>query len=165
MKISNTHDQTALYDIAGKIADLYRNTLEEVGAVNEGTLKNFDWDIDWDGNTFNLSFDLEDYWKWVEEGRPPTRGDGWDTPIEDLKRWIQVKQIVPRPTSSGKIPKIESIAYAIYMKITKEGYEGRRPLEKAMDKADSSGLVDTLTDELGKLLDASVDEDIERFYK
>lgn len=163
--IRNTYDQTALYDVASQIADLYRQTLEEVGAVAEGKLKNFDWNIEFDGNTFNLYFNLEEYWKWIEDGRPPSYSDGWSDPIEDLKRWIQVKQLVPRPATSGKIPKIENVAYAIYMKITKEGYQGRRPLEKAMEKADSSGLTDRLADELTRLLEQQVDEDVDNFYQ
>ena len=46
------------------------------------------------------------------------------------------------------------------MKITREGYEGRHPLEKAMDAADEEGLIDELTNKLYDALTAELDDEI-----
>lgn len=160
--LSNQYNFAPLYDVCKKIADMYRQKLDDVGAVAEGNLKNFSWDIDYSGSQFSLYFNLEEYWKWVEEGRSPTMTSGWDTHIEDLKRWIQVKHLVPRPDSKGKVPTIDQQAYAIYMKITREGYQGRQPLEKAMETADEEGLIDMLTTQLYDALSSDLDNEIQQ---
>lgn len=160
--LSNQYNFAPLYDVCKKIADLYRQKLDDVGAVAEGHLKNFSWDIEYQNSQFSLYFNLEEYWKWVEEGRPPTKTSGWNEPIEDLKRWIQVKHLVPRPNSKGKVPTIDQQAYAIYMKITREGYQGRQPLEKAMQSADEEGLIDLLTTQLYDALSSDLDNEIQQ---
>ena len=160
--LSNQYNFAPLYDVCKKIADLYRQKLDDVGAVAEGNLKNFSWDIEYQNNQFSLYFNLEEYWKWIEEGRAPTKTSGWDTHIEDLKRWLQIKHLVPRPDSKGRVPTIDQQAYAIYMKITREGYEGRHPLEQAMDDADEQGLIDELTNRLYDALSADLDKEIEQ---
>ena len=158
--LNNQYNFAPLYDTCRKIAELYRDSLVDVNAVAEGNLKNFSWDIDYSGSQFSLYFNLPEYWKWVEEGRAPTRTQGWNDPVQTLKRWIQVKHLVPRPDSKGRVPSIDQQAYAIYMKITREGYEGRHPLEKAMDAADEEGLIDELTNKLYDALTAELDDEI-----
>lgn len=148
-------------DVCKKIADMYRHSLEDVGAVAEGNLKNFTWDIEYDGHLFSLYFMLPEYWYYIEEGRGPSIGnEEWLNPIGDLKKFIQVKHLVPRPNSYGKVPSLDQQAYAIYMKISREGYEGRHPLEKALDKADEEGLIDQLTNLLYDALTAELDDEI-----
>lgn len=161
--LKNSYDFTSLYDVSKKIADLYRDKLREVNAVANGDLVNFSWEIEYNNNLFSLIFLLPDYWYYVEEGRGPSKGgEKWPDPIGDLKKFIQVKHLVPRPDSKGRVPTIDQQAYAIYMKITREGYEGRHPLEQAMDDADEQGLIDELTNRLYDALSADLDKEIEQ---
>lgn len=158
--LSNQYNFAPLYDVCKKIADLYRQKLEDVGAVAEGTLKNFSWDIEYSGSQFSLDFNLEEYWKCIEYGRPPTKTDGWSDPIEDLKKWIQIKHLVPRPDSKGRVPTIDQQALGLYWKITLKGYKGRHPLEQAMDDAEEQGLIDELENRLYDALTAELDKEL-----
>ena len=144
--LSNQKNYAYLYDICGQIADLYRSELDNAGAVAEGDLKNFSWDIDWGKGSFQLVFNLPSYWEQIEFGRGPTTGSNppWPSAVEDIKRWISVKHIVPKPKSNGQVPTIDETARSIVWKIHKVGYEARHPFEKALDKADN--LVDMLAD-------------------
>lgn len=162
MKRSNQKNYAYVYDICEQIADMYRNMLRSEEAVAEGDLVNFTWDIDWGNEKFSLLFNLPEYWKWVEDGRPPTTGQNppWPTAIQDIKRWIEVKHLVPRPLSNGEVPDIEQQAHMIVNKIHKKGYKGRKPLEQALDKVNQLGLVDLLTDAVIKEFEMDIDSEL-----
>lgn len=68
---------------------------------------------------WNVTIDLRPYWKWVEFGTGPH----WPPPGAIL-RWVQVKPVVPRPDSRGRIPSEKSLAYLIGRKISRVGTEG-----------------------------------------
>jgi hypothetical protein len=43
---------------------------------------------------------LPEYWKYVEDGRK----SGKYPPLETIKKWIEVKPVLPRPLANGKLP-------------------------------------------------------------
>ena len=76
---------------------------------------------------------LNEYWKWIEGGRPPTENDGNGELRRAIKQWIRVKGIIPRPLEDGKLPTENQLAYLISRKIHTLGYEGTGLLQKSID--------------------------------
>lgn len=87
-------------------------------------------------NSYTVEMDLKDYWKWIEHGTKgrqtgnPTRKF---PPVNVLLNWIQVKPVIPRPDSKGRIPKPESLAFLIGRKIREFGTEGKTSLGDAKE--------------------------------
>lgn len=91
---------------------------------------------------------LEDYWKYVENGRKA----GKFPPINKIKEWIKVKPIIPRPYN-GKLPTEDQLAFLIGRKIAREGYEGKQPLERAITDVNNQMLMTikmAIVEDIGK---------------
>ena len=108
-----------------QIASLYRSNLEE--SIASGTLSNFTFRINLQGNYFEVIFLLPKYWEYLEYGRRA----GKQPPIEAIEEWIRVKPIIPYAVN-GKVPDTRQLAFLIARKIGWEGTEGRKPLTNAM---------------------------------
>ena len=78
-------------------------------------------------------FHLQDYWKYVEGGRPKTMSGGSGELRRKILEWLEVKRILPTPMKNGKLPTPKQLAYLISRKIHKEGYKGTQDLSKATD--------------------------------
>lgn len=88
--------------------------------------------VDIDGRYIELSLSLEEYWKYVEEGRGP----GKFPPLDKIEEWVRIKNIAPYPDSRGRVPSVPQLAYLIGRKIAEEGTEGQHLLEDALNKTD-----------------------------
>ena len=133
--------------ICEQIANIYRNKLPSAS----GKLKDFTYDTEWDGRYFTLSFNLEDYWRYIEDGTKPHF-----PPISAIEKWIQVKRIVPY-TYKGKVPSTKQVAYLISRKISKVGTPAHHTLENTV--ADSTELINQLKEILlNKLLEETYGE-------
>lgn len=124
----------ALQKFTDQIADLYRNQLIEDNRVASGKLKDFTADFEYDGNNFRIFFNLEDYWKYVEEGMPPTKVDR-----KTIENWMRIKKILP-PSNKAVYVVTRNIAN----KITKEGYKGIPSLKKTIDSPQFSTIVNEI---------------------
>lgn len=138
-------DVTKLYDLVNKLANLYRNELININAVASGKLVNFTRDIDWDGTKFTVSFNLPDYWYYLEHGRGPTHKSEGGKLIEAIRQWIRLKGITPRDGDA------ESLAWAVTKSIHQQGYfkpnhHGKQPLTKALERARADGTIDAIAD-------------------
>lgn len=100
-------------ELIAQLAEAYRKNLK--GHKATGRLENFTTSYSFNGDTFEVFFNLEDYWKYVEFGTKPHF-----PPIEAIKQWINVKRIIPK-ANNGKIPTINQLAYAISKSIAKKG--------------------------------------------
>lgn len=127
------------------LAECYRELLDNENITASGKLKNFNVDIEFNSGHFRIYFNLQDYWKYVEEGRKP----GKFPPINAIKDWITVKPIIPSAVN-GKIPSANQLAYLISRKIAREGYEGRHPLNKAIYSPQSDQAIKYIEDEIIK---------------
>lgn len=132
-----TLDDNTLREIqvlAEQLAELYRKQLDEnQGPYNapitaSGGLKDFQTTVQYGMNHFLVNFDLQNYWKWVENGRNP----GKQPPQQAIERWVEVKKLVP-DSRDHKIPNTKQLVYLIARKIGREGYEARHPLQKAQE--------------------------------
>lgn len=99
------HDRFTQYGEDRLIDSVDRNTVQTM--VHEG-------EREW-----SVTIDLKDYWKYVENDTAPH----WPPP-DAILRWVQIKPVVPRPDSRGRIPSQKSLAYLIGRKISRVGTEG-----------------------------------------
>lgn len=124
--------------------ELYRNQLIDKNINASNTLSNTASTIvEVDGTSLMVSFNLEDYWKYVEYGRRP----GKRPPIDAIEQWIKVKPIIPDPIN-GRVPTTKQLAFLISRKIGMEGTKAQRPLEKAVYSDSMELLINQLKDEI-----------------
>ena len=129
------------------LEDTYREQIADKNAFASGRL--FDsvkHIVQVNDTAIELSLELEDYWKWVEEGRAP----GKFPPLDKIEEWIRVKPVAPYPDSKGKVPSNEQLAFLIGRKIAQEGTEGKHLLEDAMES----------TRDWMELIEEGIDKDV-----
>ena len=80
------------------------------------------------GTTYEVVLNLQNYWKYVEEGTRPH----WP-PKNAILHWVEVKPVIPRPDAKGRIPSPESLAFLISRKIAKKGTTGTHDLKETTD--------------------------------
>ena len=80
------------------------------------------------GTTYEVVLNLQDYWKYVEEGTRPH----WP-PKDAILHWVEVKPVIPRPDAKGRIPSPKSLAFLISRKIAKKGTTGTHDLKETKD--------------------------------
>lgn len=151
-----------LYDIGRSLFNQYQQQLIQADAVASGALLNGKWNIEQDDKHLALVFNLQDYWKTIEYGRKPTVNVGDGTLRQKIKQWIITKGIQIKPKGNGKVPSIDSVAYAITQKIHKEGYTAKHPLEKALNK--NQALIQEFVDTAGKIY-TDINAEINDLYK
>lgn len=117
-----------------QLASLYRSNLEE--SIASGTLSNFTFRINLQGNYFEVIFLLPKYWEHLEYGRRA----GKQPPIEAIEEWIRVKPIIPYAVN-GKVPDTRQLAFLIARKIGWEGTEGKKPLTNAMYSDNAENII------------------------
>ena len=111
--------------------NLYKSKLEERRASGR-LIKSIKTKYEVNGNTYEVSVDLENWWYWIEHGRKPT-SKGKHCPIEPIISWVKAKGIVPRE-KDGKLPTETQLAYAIRHKIDTEGYSGGQYMQQTLDE-------------------------------
>lgn len=137
--ITFQHLQEALLQYAQAIADRYKDNLESSGRRASGNLiTSVNTKVNVDGNEFSIELSLQDYWKYVEEGR----GAGGFPPVNKILEWIRMKPILPTPMSNGKLPTENQLAYLIGRKIANEGFEGSNDLENTMEEVDYETIIE-----------------------
>lgn len=116
------------------VAEEYKNKLQGEDINASGKLSNSVKTVfAVNGNNYEVSLSLEDYWKQVEYGRQPTKNDGNGELRRNILEWIRVKPVIPTPFN-GKLPTEEQLAYLISRKIHIYGYEGKQPLKRTIEE-------------------------------
>lgn len=135
-------------DIANKILELYRNELKNKNINASSNLSNSaTTDVRIEGNHLRIYFNLEDYWKYVENGRGP----GKQPPISVIEKWIRIKPIIPNPIN-GKVPSNKQLAFMIGRKIGRDGIPGKFPLQNVVKSSSVDDLVQSIKNEIVKQL-------------
>lgn len=80
------------------------------------------------GHSFTVSLRLNDYWVYVEEDTRPH----WPPP-DAIRRWVEIKPVLPRPDGNGRIPTPEQLAFLIGRGIAKRGTKGTHDLQQTKD--------------------------------
>lgn len=149
--------QKVLTDFVELMRDGYKERLAAEGINASGSLSNsVTANVEMDGTVFEVSLTLNEYWKYIEGGRPPTQNNGNGELRRNILQWIKVKPVLPKPFN-GKLPTEEQLAYLISRKIHREGYEGKEPLKKTFEE-----LEDMLKSDLEIAFAEDVAEDIEK---
>lgn len=120
-----------LNEYGNRLVELYKKELTE-GNINASyDLYNSVRSIfDDNGKSFEIKLELEDYWKYIENGRKA----GKFPPIDAIEKWIEIKPVIPYPLKNGKLPTPPQLAYLIARKIGLEGIEPKPILQKSVDE-------------------------------
>lgn len=116
------------------------------------------FNVENNGKTFEVQITLEDYWKYVENGR---KAGKWP-PINAIQKWVEIKPVLPRPMANGKLPTTRQLAFLIARKIGLEGITPRPLLQQSvnevwevmkehLEEALAKDLEKEITIELGKM--------------
>ena len=129
------------------IIKMYKNELTNQNINASYSLANsIQPEFEFNGSRFIVYFNMEEHWKYVEEGRKP---GSWP-PVANIKQWIKIKALLPKaikcklPNGKSKmvVPTEDQRAYLIGRKIYKEGIEAKHPLQNALDH--SSHIIDQI---------------------
>lgn len=138
-----------LQEYGQKAEAYYRDELIKKGKNASFTLlDSVHYQVQHDGRNFEVSLNLEDYWKYIENGRKP----GSFPPVDAIRRWIQVKPIVPRRDDKGRLPTTNQLAYLIGRKIATEGIEPTPVMKDALTR---------LNAEMEQAIDKAIESDID----
>lgn len=141
-------DTKTIETIAERVVDLYRKQLEINNINASGTLSDTaSVKVELNGSVIVVSLLLQDYYKFVEDGRP----SGGMPPIENIENWIRIKPAIP-DSRNGKIPSTRQFAWAIAKNIAKNGIPGRKPLAKMKQTDDFQLVIDAIKDEIKRQL-------------
>jgi len=109
---------------------LVKDSLTKNNRIATGKLLNsIHTEISQNNDTYSVTLNFEDYFKYVSEGRKA----GKMPPVDSILEWIKVKHILPRPMD-GKLPTEKGLAYLIARKIGREGYEGSNDYETSIEQ-------------------------------
>ena len=122
--------EKVLNDFGKRLVEGYRDKLDS-GNINASydLYNSVRYMVEIGENSFEVKLELEDYWKYIENGRKA----GKFPPIDKIKKWIEVKPILPRPYN-GKLPTTAQLAYLISRKISIEGIEPKPILEQTIEE-------------------------------
>lgn len=136
------HLQEALAQYAQAITDRYKQNLESSGRKASGELiSSVNSKVTVNGNEYAIELNLEDYWKYVEEGTRPHF-----PPVSKILEWVKVKRILPTPMANGKLPTEQQLAWMIAKKIDRVGTEGTNDLEDTMEEVDYNTIIEEALD-------------------
>ena len=132
-----------IQDYAERFIEVYRGRLEDFGYENGKLYKTLDYSISNEGIDWVVTIHLEEYWKYIEDGR---RAGAKMPPVEAIKNWIEYKKILPRPIQlkSGKtvLPSTEQLAFVIARSISKNGIEARPIARETVDQLNNEFIGD-----------------------
>ena len=139
-----------LQQYGNQIIDSYRRKLYEGGSNATGLLGNsLTTQVNAEDGIYEVTLQIQDYWKYLEYGRLP----GTFPNIDAIRKWIQVKPVIPTVQSNGKIPTLEQLTFLISRKIARDGIEPRYYLNNTLDEIDLTPLEEGITRSLENTLD------------
>ena len=129
-------------NICSELLERYKQSIKNSGHYARYITK-------WDGRYFELIFNLQDYWKYLENGTKPHF-----PPTDKIEQWIRIKHIVPQ-SMNGIVPTTKQLAYLIARSISVKGTKPTKLLQKTIDGADNliSALVSKIQNQLEKEID------------
>lgn len=147
--IDFTELQKVLQDLANDIRENYKEHLQfndrytEKGppsGYQQRLIDSVKTQVVMGDRAWEVTMTLNDYWKYVEYDTPPHF-----PPLNKIMEWVNIKPILPRPDSNGRIPSPKSLAYLIgramagdspnqaELKNPQGGTKGTHDLEKTKD--------------------------------
>lgn len=113
-----------LQEYAKEAERLYKEKLiKDDKVASKKLLNSIHCTIQSGNNNVTVVMHLEDYWKYIENGR----GKGKFPPVDKILEWIKIKPVKPQK-KNGKLPTEKQLAYLIGRKIAREGWKGGKQL-------------------------------------
>lgn len=112
------------YEVLKEYAIELRNTLQD-SYINDDRiatgdlLNSVEYIIEKDDRQIEVSLQLKEWWKYVEEDTKPHF-----PPPDAMLNYIKAKPILPKPDNNGKLPTPNQLAYLIGRKISEVGTTG-----------------------------------------
>ena len=144
-----------LSSVALNVANDYKYELALQGVNATGGLSNVEFEVFIGEGEYKIYLILEDYWKFVENGRKA----GSFPPVNKIMDWIKVKPILPRPMANGKLPTTKQLTFMIGNSIKENGIPARPILANTLEKNS-----DILT-KVKKVLAEGFDKEIKKMLK
>ncbi len=135
-----------LYQVAMDVAMDYK---AELNALN----------VNATGGTYKISLILQDYWKYVEQGRQPGKFPN----VGKLQEWIKIKAIIPEPMKDGKFPTEKQLTFMIGKSIKEKGIPAKPALANALQKNESH--LNKIKEAVGKSLDKEIKQMLKELNK
>ena len=140
------HTMKALTEFGQKIVDNYKAELEACGYQDGQLYRTLSYSVKMENSSWLISISLEDYWKYIENGR---RAGAKMPPVSAIENWIKVKQIIPHSMTlkSGKtvIPTIPQLSFLIARSIGRRGI-APKPLFKNSFEATKKQFIQVIKD-------------------
>ena len=144
-----------LSSVALNVANDYKYELALQGVNATGGLSDVEFEVFIGEGQYKIYLFLEDYWKFVENGRKA----GSFPPVNKIMDWIKVKPILPRPMANGKLPTTNQLTFMIGNSIKENGIPARPILANTLEKNS-----DILT-KVKKVLAEGFDDEIKKLLK
>lgn len=142
-------------DILNDFKAAYKDHISKEGhnaSGNLGNLMTFETKIGKNGYVITLT--LPGYAICLENGTKPH----WPN-VDAIKKWIDIKRIIPRPLPSGKLPTKNQLAYLIGRKISKVGTPPTHLIENTMNDFQ---LINKLYNRIAESLSDEIKETIKK---
>lgn len=176
LEIEWTNLKRVLLEYAEFFIEQARDTLIANDSWASGKLANtMEPIIEVTDNHYSVKIRLEDYWKYVESGRPPGKG----VPVQKLIEWIRIKPVVPKVMTLTRkwyvndrkkgepktiersreyqhLPSVEELAFLINRSIKENGIKPRKFFKNNVSKANNY---------YKNLIVAAIREDINAFME
>lgn len=129
--------QKVLQDLANDIRDNYKEHLQfndrytERGVpsgYSQRLIDSVKTQVVVGDRAWEITMTLNDYWKYVENDTNPHF-----PPVSKILEWVNIKPVLPRPDSRGRIPSPRSLAFLIGRSISVHGTKGSHDLVKVKD--------------------------------
>lgn len=121
---------TALDSLMNEFQYAYASKLIDTNHTASGNLAlNQKHYFVFDGRYYRIYLQLEDYWKYLENGTKPHF-----PPIEKIAEWIRIKPVLPRPNAKGKLPTQKQLAFLIARSISVKGTKPTHTLQQTINE-------------------------------
>lgn len=129
MKQLNT---LTIEQVVERFMKTFSNRMRTTGHNATGNLShNQSYQINWDGNIFEVSLYYEDYLQYLEYGTRPHF-----PPVDKIREWVRIKRIMPRDDKMRKLPRetqIKQLAYLFGRKISRVGTPATKILTNTLN--------------------------------
>lgn len=147
--------QRVLGEFAVELRNRYQDNLIRDNKIATGNLLNsIDYKVQYDDRAIWVELHLEDYYKWVENGRGP----GKFPPPDKILEWIRIKPIIP-DDRGGRLPTEQQLTYLIGKKIAEQGIEPGYQLRDAQRE-----MMDEFEDRIDEAIALDINEAIDILF-
>lgn len=156
-------EKNTLIQILNNLIERYKTILKENGRVASGDLLNsIKGEVRVDNNIYTFVINLNDYWKYLENGVNGTAVDNVSihsfncktVNTDAIEKWITVKGIVPH-SINNKVPSNKQLAYVISRSIARNGIKGGHYLINSLQ---STNFINNIIEEFSKQVNIEINK-------